>query len=149
MDKSQPRKWGRKPLIFLLVKRGVSFFFLMDILTVFLYAAGTAQEFTDPTQVLLLRLSVLFGLLLGCGALYGIILNVYFFFTRNARQKKEARLPGGETPEEPRRGPTTGFIRPLRWYLINTLFYVILGPLGLAVSFAMAFILSLTGGNVP
>jgi hypothetical protein len=146
MDKSQPRKRGRKPLIFLLVKRGVSFFFLMDLLTVFLYAAGTAQEFTDPTQVLLLRLSVLFGLLLGCGAVYGITLNLYYFFGWNTRQKKESRE---KTPGAPQREPATRFIRPIRWYLINMLFYVILGPLGLAVSLAMAFILSLTGGNVP
>jgi hypothetical protein len=75
MPASRPLK---KPFIVILVKRAVLFFFFLCVLVVYLYGIGTVQEFMDRTQLLLLRLSVILGLSLGVGSIYGIILNVWF-----------------------------------------------------------------------
>jgi hypothetical protein len=77
MPSSRPEK---KPIIIILVKRAVLFFFFLCALTAFLYGIGTAQEFMDRTQLLLLRLSVVFGLSLGVGSIYGIALNFWLGF---------------------------------------------------------------------
>jgi hypothetical protein len=71
---SRPEK---KAVIEILVKRTVSFFFGMGLLTFFFYGIGTAQGFMDITQLLLLRLSVVWGLFLGVGSIYGIILTLW------------------------------------------------------------------------
>jgi hypothetical protein len=42
-----------------------------------LYAVGTAQEFLDQTQLFLLRLSALLGLLSAIGAVYGCAIDLY------------------------------------------------------------------------
>jgi hypothetical protein len=107
----------------------------MDFFSVFLYGVGTRQEFTDSTQILLIRLSVLFGLLLVCGAVYGFSINFVFFFRLRFR-KTAARvyaIPGG------------GHFHFFR----NLWFYMILAALGLVIAMGMAFILALTGGNSP
>jgi hypothetical protein len=72
----------RKPLIAVLVKRTVSFFFVMCIFSVFLYGIGTAQGFMDRTLLFLLRLSVLLGFFQGVGSLYGFILDFWLLFHR-------------------------------------------------------------------
>jgi hypothetical protein len=77
MSSFQPEK---KPLIAILVKRAILFFFFLCALTVFIYGIGTAQEFMDRTQLMLLRLSVVFGLSLAVGSMYGIALNCWFVF---------------------------------------------------------------------
>jgi hypothetical protein len=85
MPASRPLK---KPLIAILVRRAALFFFFLCVLVVFLYSIGTAQEFMDRTQLLLLRVSVVLGLSLAVGSVYGIILSVWF-------RGKENRFLGG------------------------------------------------------
>jgi hypothetical protein len=59
-----------------LVKRGTFFFFFMSFFPAFLYWVGVGQEFMDPTQLMLLRVSAFSALILGILALYGIVLNI-------------------------------------------------------------------------
>lgn len=77
MPFSRPEK---KPIIAILVKRTVLFFFFLCILAVYLYGIGTAQEFMDETQLMLLHLLVILGLSLNVSAIYGIFLNFWFVF---------------------------------------------------------------------
>jgi hypothetical protein len=74
MSASRPEK---KPVIVILVKRAILFFFFLCVLTAFLYGIGTAQEFMDRTQLMLLRLAVVLGLSLAVSSLYGIALNFW------------------------------------------------------------------------
>ncbi|MDR3337048.1 MAG: hypothetical protein LBT16_07575 [Treponema sp.] len=122
----------RKPLILLLIKRFSIFFSLMTLLSIFLYSLGTIQEFTDFTQLFLLRETALFSLISGCVAAYGFFLNVFFFFWRG-------RLAY--------RGLVFEARRRVR-FLISAFFYIVLAPLSFFVSFAFDFILTLTGGNI-
>jgi hypothetical protein len=107
-----------KPLIAMLVKRTVSFFFGICMLLVFLYGVGTAQEFMDITQLILLRLSAVFGLFLGVGSIYGIILSVSL-------------------------GVHGSNLR----YLGDVGGYVLMGALGVVVSVLAIFILVVAEGN--
>jgi hypothetical protein len=115
MKAGEPKK---KPVIAILVKRTALFFFSLSGLTVFLYAIGTAQEFMDSTQLLLLRASVILGLCLAMDSLYGVILNLWLFI-----QKRQLRFFG-----------SSGL-------------YLITGALGAAMSIAAAFIIVAAGGN--
>jgi hypothetical protein len=107
-----------KPFIAILVKRTAFFFFSLSALTVFLYAIGTAQEFMDSTQLLLLRMSVVLGLCLAMDSIYGLVLNLWFFI-----KKRKIKLFG------------------------NSVFYIITGTLGAALAAAAAFIVVAAGGN--
>jgi hypothetical protein len=49
----------------------------MSLFSAFLYEVGVFQGFMDPTQLMLLRVSVLAGLVLGILSLYGIIMGVW------------------------------------------------------------------------
>jgi hypothetical protein len=109
---------NNKPIITLLVKRTVLFFFAICVLTFFLYSIGIRQGFMDMTQFRLLHLSIIFGLFLGVGSLYGIVLDVWLIM----RQKK------------------------LR-YLTGIGMYVLMGLLGFAVAAIAAFILVVAEGN--
>jgi hypothetical protein len=60
-----------------LVKRGSLFFFFMSLFSIFFYGIGIRQEFMDSTQLMLLRISALLGLILGMLALCGIALNTW------------------------------------------------------------------------
>ncbi|MDR1597034.1 MAG: hypothetical protein LBR99_04945 [Treponema sp.] len=115
MPASRPLK---KPFIAILVKRAVLFFFFLCVLVVYLYSIGTVQEFMDRTQLLLLRLSVIFGLSLGVGSIYGIILNVWVGF-----HNKKYRGLGG-----------IGI-------------YLVFGIFGAAIATLAAFIMVAAGGN--
>jgi hypothetical protein len=53
----------------------------MSILTLFLYAAGTVQEFTDTTQFTLLALYSVLGIFLTITSISGIILDFYRFIS--------------------------------------------------------------------
>jgi hypothetical protein len=108
----------KKPVIAVLVKRAILFFFFLCALTVFLYGVGTAQEFMDRTQLLLLRLSVVFGLSLAVGSLYGIVLNCWFGF----HDRKYRFFAGAGT-------------------------YIALGLFGVAIATLAAFIIVAAGGN--
>lgn len=69
----------KEKLIYILVNRIAVFFFLMCLLILFLYAAGTMQEFIDSTQLSLLVVYEAFGVFLTAASLCGITLNVYRF----------------------------------------------------------------------
>jgi len=58
-----------------LASRTVIFFFVMCILTIFLYAAGTVQGFVDSTQFALLRLYVVLGIFLTASSGYGMLID--------------------------------------------------------------------------
>jgi hypothetical protein len=115
MPASRPLK---KPFIAILVKRAILFFFFLCILVVYLYSIGTAQEFMDRTQLLLLRLSIILGLSLAVGSIYGIILNVWFSF-----RYKKYRFFGG-----------VGL-------------YIVLGIFGAVIATLAVFIMVMAGGN--
>jgi heme/copper-type cytochrome/quinol oxidase subunit 3 len=67
----------RKRIIFTLFKGAALFFFGLCLLSLFLYAAGTRQGFTDAAQLLLLRLSRLLGLALSVCSAWGMICCVF------------------------------------------------------------------------
>jgi hypothetical protein len=114
---------NNKPIITLLVKRTVSFFFAICILSFFLYGIGTVQGFMDTTQSNLLRLSVIFGLFIGIGALYGVILDcVLLIHWANSA-------------------------RDTRAYAGGIGVYIIVGLLGFAMAAVAAFILVVVEGN--
>jgi hypothetical protein len=115
MPSSRPEK---KPVIAILVKRAILFFFFLCALTVFLYGIGTAQEFMDRTQAMLLRLSVVLGLSLAVGSLYGIALN--FWFALHDRKYR---------------------------FFTGAGMYIILGLFGAAIATLAAFIIVAAGGN--
>jgi hypothetical protein len=108
----------KKPVIAILVKRTVLFFFFLSALTVFLYAIGTAQEFMDRTQLLLLHMAVILGLCLAMDSLFGVILNLWFFVHNRKPQ----------------------FFRSAGIYLIT-------GAFGAVMAMAAAFIIVASGGN--
>jgi hypothetical protein len=112
---SRPEK---KTIIEILVKRTVTFFFGICLLTLFLYGIGTAQGFMDITQLLLLRLSIVLGLFLGVGSVYGIVLALWL-----ARKGLKLRYIGG-----------------IGGYLLLSLF-------GILVVLIAAFIVVAAGGN--
>ena len=74
----------KEKLLPIIVSRIVIFFLLMSLLTLFLYAAGTGQGFTDTTQLALLKLYTVFGILLIVSSGYGIIVSIgrYIRFKR-------------------------------------------------------------------
>lgn len=76
----------RKPLLVLLVKRAVLFLTIMGGVTIFLYGVGTSQNFLEATQLGLLRLASLFGLLSAVGSLYGLALDLFFAYRLKARR---------------------------------------------------------------
>jgi hypothetical protein len=108
----------KKSITAILMKRGIVFLAVMLLLTGFLYAAGTAQGFTDQTQLLLLGLALTEGLALAAGALYGMVLSLWFL-PRN--RNRRAFLGAGA--------------------------YLALGLFGMLISALAAFILVLAGGN--
>jgi len=58
----------------------------MCILTLFLYAAGTVQDFTDSTQLFLLNLYFILGIFLITSSISGMVLDFYRFSkTKKAR----------------------------------------------------------------
>jgi hypothetical protein len=109
---------AKKPLILLLVKRGVLFLGALCFLTGFLYALGTRQGFMDRTQILLLRLLAVLGVLLATGMVAGVITQAVFMVL----YKKPV------------------FLGDLAWFLF-------LGLTGLIAALGAAFILILAGGN--
>jgi len=50
----------------------------MSALTVFLYGIGSAQEFLDSTQMVLLRLAAVLGILLFVCSICGFFLDIFY-----------------------------------------------------------------------
>jgi hypothetical protein len=67
----------KKSIFPVLLKCLVIWAFIMSILLLFFYAAGTRQGFTDRTQLRLLHLSLLTGVFLALVAVYGVLYNLY------------------------------------------------------------------------
>ena len=67
-------------LLPILVSRAVIFFLLMSLLTLLLYIAGTVQEFTDSTQLFLLRLYAVLGFFLFTVSICGTVLDLQRLF---------------------------------------------------------------------
>ena len=83
MDFSRSSREKQLPIM---INRTVIFFFLMCFFTLFLYMVGSAQEFIDSTQLLLLRLYTIFGIFLAFTAASGMILDLgRFIRTKKTR----------------------------------------------------------------
>ena len=77
---------SKEKFLYLLVNRLAIFFFLMCLLTLFLYTAGTIQDFTDSTQLFLLNLYFILGLFLAIASVSGLVLDLNRFSrTRKTR----------------------------------------------------------------
>jgi hypothetical protein len=112
---------GKKPVILVLLKGAALFFLGLCLLAVFLYVAGTRQNFMDSTQLLLIHGAVLTGIALGCISIYGIIAEIWFLI----------RSPGARLR----------FIGGIASYF----FLVMVGGL---VAAAGSFIAAVAGGNL-
>ena len=66
----------KEKLLPILVNRTAIFFFLMCLFTAFLYLAGTVQNFIDRTQLSLLSIYSVFGIVLMIASTFGMILNI-------------------------------------------------------------------------
>ncbi|GHV77387.1 hypothetical protein AGMMS49942_22080 [Spirochaetia bacterium] len=108
----------KKPVLVILVWRAALFFFFLSVVAVYLYGIGTAQEFMDRTQLLLLRVSLILGLSLGLSSLYGLGMGVWLIIRR-----RKHRFPG-----------SIGL-------------YIVLGLFGAAIAVLAAFIMAAAGGN--
>jgi len=69
----------KERLLYILVNRLAIFFFLMCVLTLFLYVAGTIQSFIDSTQLFLLNLYFILGIFLTIAAASGLVLDLNRF----------------------------------------------------------------------
>ena len=79
-------RYLKEKLLPILASRMVIFFFLMCLLTLFLYAAGTVQGFIDSTQLSLLRLYVILGIFLTAASACGMLLELRRFFKVKTRR---------------------------------------------------------------
>ena len=75
-------RYRKERILPILINRTVIFFFLMCLLTLFLYVAGTAQGFIDSTQIFLLRLYVVLGFFLTTASIFGVFLDLGRFIKR-------------------------------------------------------------------
>jgi len=73
-------RYIKEKLLPILASRTVIFLFFMCLLTLFLYIAGTVQEFTDSTQLALLRLYVVLGIFLTVLSVCGMAINLWRLF---------------------------------------------------------------------
>ena len=108
----------KEKLLPILISRTAVFFFLMCLITLFLYAIGTNQGFIDSTQISLLRLYSVLGIFLVGSSIGGIAVNAVRF----SRQKK-AR------------------------YLLRAGLYLLLALFGTVTVIFVMFVLALSPGN--
>ena len=69
-------RFSKEKLLYTLVNRTVIFLFIMCLLIISLYTAGTIQGFIDSTQLFLLRLYEWLGIFLMATSFCGIILDI-------------------------------------------------------------------------
>ena len=105
-------------LLPILVNRAAIFFFVMSLLTLFLYVIGTSQSFVDTTQLGLLRLYSILAVFLATTSICGVILNIARFLSQ----------------------------RKVR-YLLRAASYLLLVIFALATLLAVMFIFTLASGN--
>ena len=82
MNKSGITRYKRGKLLLLLVNRTVILLSIMCILALFLYAIGTAQDFTDTAQIELLRFITILAIFLVTTSLSGLVINLVRFFVQ-------------------------------------------------------------------
>lgn len=111
-------KLGDRRIFFVLLRAAILFFFGLCLFSLFLYAAGTRQGFTDETQMLLLGLSRFLGLCLSICSALGLVFCALLM------------MGGGRLRLIPRMGA-----------------YLLLGVFGMAVELAVSFILAAAGGT--
>ena len=79
-------RFPKEKLLPILINRTAIFFFLMCLLTLSLYFAGTVQEFVDTTQFTLLTLYTVLGIFLSVTSASGATLDLgRFFKTKKTR----------------------------------------------------------------
>jgi len=108
----------KQKLLPILVSRTVIFFFIMSLLLILLYVAGTVQGFIDSTQFSLLRLYTVSGIFLTITSVFGTLLDVVRFLKNNK-------------------------IR----YLFRACGYMLLVIFGVITVLAVMFIITISGGN--
>ena len=109
----------KEKLLPILTSRTVIFFFVMCLLTIFLYAAGTAQGFIDSTQFALLRLYIVLGIFLTAASACGMLLDFGRLFK----------------------------LRKIR-YLFRAAGYILLVVFGSVTVLAALFIIAMSEGNI-
>jgi len=109
----------KEKLLPIMANRTVIFFFVMCLLTIFLYAAGTIQGFIDSTQFALIRLYVVLGIFLTVCSGCGMFLNLGLLF----RFKKTR-------------------------YLLGAGLYILLVIFGAATVLLAMFIIAISEGNI-
>ena len=108
---------SKEKLLYILVNRTAIFLFLLCLLALFLYAAGTRQGFVDSTQIFLLNLSFILGIFLAIASIPGLILDLgRLLKTRKSR------------------------------YLFRAAGYVLLAVFGAAVTLAVSVITAISAG---
>ena len=83
----------KEKLLYILVNRTVIFLFVMCLLTLSLYAAGTIQGFIDSTQLFLLKLYEGLGIFLMVTSFCGIVLDIERCF--KVKKKRYLLRAGG------------------------------------------------------
>lgn len=111
-------KLGDRRTFFILLRAAILFFFGLCLFSLFLYAAGTRQGFTDETQMLLLGLSRVLGLILSICSVLGLVFCALLL------------IGGGRLRLVLRMGA-----------------YLLLCIFGMAVELAVSFILAVAGGT--
>ena len=108
----------KKKLPVLLISRTVIFLFIMCLLSLLLYTAGTMQGFTDSTQLTLLGLAAVLGAFLAISSAGGMIFSLIRFF--------RLKTPGN---------------------FLKVLAYTVLVVFGAASVFAAMVVITIAGGN--
>lgn len=111
-------RYVREKLLPILVNRTALFLFLMCLVTLFMYAVGTVQDFIDSTQLSLLRFYTVLGIFLTVVSVYGMVIDL----ERLLRLKK-------------------------RRYLFRAGGYVLLILFGAGTVLVVMFIITLSKGN--
>ena len=112
-------KYLKEKLFPILINRVAVFFFIMCLLTLFLYAIGTRQGFVDSTQFGLIRLYVVLGIFLVAISVCASVINIVRFVTAGKKVR----------------------------YLLRAGAYLLLTVFGAVSVLVVLFILTLSKGN--
>ncbi|MDR2619319.1 MAG: hypothetical protein LBC62_10655 [Treponema sp.] len=123
----------------LFISRGVFFFLLMCLLTVFLYSIGTVQGFMDSTQMMLLRMAGTLGFFLAAGSVYSLVMEFVLVFWENRRQGPASGFRDGSS----RGAKALRTVKALGWGIL----YLIMGAFGAVTALGALFIVTVSQGN--
>ncbi|GHV13662.1 hypothetical protein FACS189491_08910 [Spirochaetia bacterium] len=118
---------GKKPFILTLLKGAAFFSFGTCLLSVFLYAAGTRQEFMDSAQLRLIHGAMTSGILSAFMSLYGIITDIVYLVRRHCDRQ---------------------YVPRCSVYIWSIAGYLFLGLAGSFIAVLGALITAAAGGNV-